>query len=249
MKDEVSELLKGIIDSVQYTPNVFSAWYSEDRIIIGAYVQDDPAAQDFFSYATIYNTILDLDTKIKFSVDKALELAEDTNFDNWKPLQTPSENEYMAIYYVENAVFRISALWDMLAQLFNIYADIRRPLNEVYAKQLFHDAQQGKRANPFAKRVYSYMEQSDGPNSEWWEGNYVYTKDLRDKLTHKASPNVSSLSSFATELRMPALYTLSRAVEDYKQVSDFIEELLVEILAKYKKLAGFKPDVKETTHA
>ena len=40
---------------------------------------------------------------------------------------------------------------------------------------------------------------------------------------------------------MPALYILKRVMEDYKQVSEFIHELLDKILADYKDLEIVTP--------
>ncbi len=80
---------------------------------------------------------------------------------NWNPISSPSDNEAESIYYTENAVFRTAILWDMLAQLYNIKAEKGRPIEKVYAKQLFHDAQQGKRADPFAQKIWRVSNQVD----------------------------------------------------------------------------------------
>ena len=45
---------------------------------------------------------------------------------------------------------------------------------------------------------------------ELLEGNYAYVKEFRDKMTHRASPNISSSSSYAMELRLPMIYVLKR---------------------------------------
>ena len=203
---------------------------------MGAFLHGNSKIQRFINCGTIYNNILDLDSKIKFSLEMAVKLAEDVGFDKWNPFQSPSDDEHISVYYLENAVFRISALWDLLAQLFNVYAELGVELDKIYATQLFHNAQQGKYAHSFAKKVFGYMDQGDDLNAEPWKGNYKYVKEMRDKLIHKISPNISSISSFEPELRMPALYILKRVTEDYKQVSVFICELLDKILADYKDL-------------
>ncbi len=238
MKDEVARYFYGIIDSIKYDSNVFTVWYNEEKVVLGALLSSDSNAQAFFNYATIYNTIIDADKKIKISLNEAIKWADDPDSVEWKPLQAPSEEEYSAIYYTENAVFRTSVLWDLLAQLFNLKEKIGRPFDEVYTAQIFHDAQQGKRANPFAKKVYAYMVQNDSSDVEPWEGNYAYVKDFRDKMTHRVSPNISSFSDYALELRMPMIYVLKRVIEDYKQVSEFIQELVSDILKDYEKLGN-----------
>lgn len=149
----------------------------------------------------------------------------------------------MAIYYTENAIFRISVLWDLLAQLFNLKEGLGKPFEKVYATQLFHDTQQGKHPHPFAVKVYSYMQQQDNSDVEPWEGNYTYVKEFRDKMTHRSSPNISSFSNFAQELRMPMMYVLKRVIEDYKQASEFISEIIKEILSEnYRELNQTTPE-------
>lgn len=241
-KDEAKYLYR-IIDGIKYVSNAFTVWYGNDKIILGALLHNNEEAQKFFSYATIYHTILDVDKKIKFSLYEAIRWTDDTDFDKWNPLYAPSDNESTSIYYTENAVFRTAVLWDMLAQLYNIKTERGKPIQKVYATQLFHDAQQGKRADSFAQKVYSYMTQSDDMNDEPWKGNYGFVRDFRDKMTHRNSPNISTMSDFAVELRMPMIYVLKRVVEDYSQVSTFIGELISEILKDYICLNECTPPV------
>ena len=69
----------------------------------------------------------------------------------------PSPEEEEAIYYTENAVFRTSSLWDLLAQLYNVeYKDNQNP-EKVYYRTLFHNDTQGKRPNPLAQKIHSYI--------------------------------------------------------------------------------------------
>lgn len=234
MKKDEAKYLYSMIDGINYDPNAFTVWYGDDKIVFGALLHDNADAQNLFSFTTIYHTILDMDDKIKFSLREAIKWADDEDIDHWNPISPPSSNESMSIYFTENAVFRTSVLWDMLAQLYNIKAQIGKPIEKVYANQIFHDAQQGKRADPFATKVYCYMTQPDDLYIEPWGGNYSYVKDFRDKMTHRNSPNISTVSDFAVELRMPMVYVLKRVVEDYSQVSAFIGEIISEILEDYK---------------
>ncbi len=240
MKNEEVNYFKSIINSITYGNNVFTVWYSDEKVLMGAILKDEPLIQRFFNYATIYNTIKDVDTKIKFSLNKTIHLADDLDFETWQPLQSPSEEEFQATYYMENAVFRIESLWDLLAQLFNLKENINKPFDKIYAEQLFHDAQQGKKAKAFAKKVYAYMQQQDDLNVEPWEGNYDYVKNFRNKMTHRISPNITSFSSYGMELRMPVILTLKRVIEDYNQVSQFIHEILDDILKDYEFLNNVK---------
>lgn len=238
MKKEEAEYYQGVIDSVNYDSNIFTIWYSKEKVIIGAFIQDNSKVNNFFNYASIYDTIIDTDRKIKFSLQEAIKLAENPSFEEWNPVQAPSFEEYTAIYYTENALFRIMILWDLLAQMFNIKAGIGKPFDKVYAAQIFHDAQQGKKSNPFAKKVYEYMIQNENTDVEPWEGNHTYLKDYRDKMTHRSSPNMTSFSDYSLELRLPVIYVLKRVVEDYKQVSDYIQEIVNDIVKDYRMLGN-----------
>lgn len=229
MKNDEVERIRSFLDSVQYKPDLFSVGFGEDKVIFGALFKDQPELQRFFSYATIYDSILDVDKKIKLSIIEATRWTDDIPFDEWHPLENPSNNEWRALYYTENAAFRVEVLWDLMAQLFNLKENLGKPYDKIYAEQLFHDNQQGKKPNLFAKKVYDYMKQEDDFEVDPWRGNYSYIKGFRDKLTHRNSPNISCVSDYATELRMPAIYILYRLTEDYMQVSRFIQEILSEI--------------------
>ena len=224
-------------DSVHYEQNKFTAWYSNDLNIMGGLCVDQPEKQKFFAYATIYNTVMDVDKKVKFSAHEAAKYGDVSALKDWRPLEEPSENEWKAGYYIENAIYRVGTLWDLLAQLFNIQQNYGKPFDKVYAEQLFHDAQQGKHPNAFAKKVYDYISQKNDDSGELFKGTHCYIKGFRDKLTHRYSPNVSSISNYAAELRQPSLYVLYRLTEDYLQVSIFLDEIFSDILKEYDDLS------------
>ena len=236
MRSETAEIFQNLVKSVQYDENAFTVWYGNEKISVGAFIHDQPEIQRFFDYATIYHTLLDLDRKIKTSFQMAIEFAEDADFDHWNPISPPSERESTAIYYLENAIFRTMVLWDLLAQFFNLKEKIDKPFDKVYSAQIFHDAQQGKRPNPFAKEVYAYMTQEDSSETEPWEGNHGYVREFRDKMIHRSTPTLSSISNLSFELRMPVAYTLKRTIEDYIQVSYFLHEIITNILQDYEML-------------
>ncbi len=217
------------LNSVQYAPKLFTIGFDENKYLLGALLKDQPGFQNLFSYNTVYESIIDIDGKIKHSIILATQYAETYADIDWDPFSKPSENEWEALYYTENALYRVSVLWDLLAQLFNIRENLGKPNDRIYTEQLFHDAQQGKKPNQFAKKVYSYMKEIDDFSSEPWKGNYAYLKEYRDKMTHRYSPSVSTISDYAVDLRMPAVFSLKRITEDYQQVSMFIQELLDDI--------------------
>lgn len=71
MRDEKLELLN-LVNSIYFNENLFVLMFGEDKFIMGAEFIDQPENK-FFMYKTIYDTIIDLDEKIKKSFRLAIE--------------------------------------------------------------------------------------------------------------------------------------------------------------------------------
>lgn len=226
MENEEVKKIKDLLCAIHYAPKLFTIGFDEEKYVFGAILKDEPGFQKLFSFNTLYESIIDIDRKIKHSILMGLQCAEIPDGDAWNPFEKPSDSEWEALYYTENALYRVSVLWDLLAQLYNIQEDLGISNEKIYAEQLFHNAQQGKKPNLFAIKVYAYMKEKDDVSSEPWKGNYAYLKEYRDKMTHRYSPSISTISDYAIDLRLPAIYILYRVAGDYKQVSMFIQELL-----------------------
>lgn len=231
MLDEEKKL-RDLIAGVQYDPNLFKVYIGEGKYVMG-YMSANPEDNSFFIYKTLYDTITDLDRKIKKSFDLALRWEYSSDIDNFNMVGPPSLEEE-AIYYTENAVFRTSSLWDLLAQLYNIkYKNNLNP-EKVHYHTLFHNDTQGKRPNPLAQKFYAYITEVEDEGhiyeaDEFWIGNHEYVSAYRNKMTHRNSPNIATLSNYDMELRMPMRYVLKRVIEDYVKASEFINLLLAEI--------------------
>lgn len=65
--------------------------------------------------------IKDLDRKIKFSFEKILEYNLKNIYSTFNPMEVAVKDEVKVIYYMENMLFITSILWDLLAQICNIY--------------------------------------------------------------------------------------------------------------------------------
>lgn len=65
---------------------------------------------------------------------------------------------------------------------------------------------------------------------EFWFGNYQYIKDYRNKMTHRNSPSITTISNFDFDFRPPTMFVLKRATEVYLKVYEFIKDLLDEIM-------------------
>ncbi len=234
MIDEAKRM-KELVASVQYSNELFNVYIGANKCIMG-FVSVSPS-NNFFVYKTIYDTIIDLDEKIKKSFELAIDWEYRSDIDNFNMFSPPSKVEKEAIYYTENAIFRTSVLWDMLAQLYNIKYKNNQAPDKVYYNILFHNEAQGKHSNQFAVEVYTYISEDEEEDEdhnyevgEMWKGNHKYVTNYRNKMTHRNSPNISTISNYDIELRMPMRYVLKRCIEDYVQVSKFIKQLIDIIL-------------------
>ena len=61
--------LRDLYNDVHYDPNLFMLYISEDKYIFGymSEASDQNPGRSFFMYKTLYDTIVDLDVKIKKS--------------------------------------------------------------------------------------------------------------------------------------------------------------------------------------
>lgn len=199
-------------------------------------MSQNPKDNNFFIYKTLYDTIVNLDCNIKKSFDLALKWEYSTDIKKFNMIGSPSAEEKGAIYYTENAIFRIAALWDLLAQLYNVkYKNNKNP-DKVYCHILFHNDAQGKRPNLLAKLIYEYISEEEDEEhqyeeDEFWKGNHKYVEAFRNKMTHRNSPNIATFSNYDIELRMPMRYVLKRVIEDYIKASEFISAMLEKIVA------------------
>lgn len=234
-----ADWLKEQVDKISFDENLFRIYVGDNKYIFGAFLQDTNGQPDYFAISTIYDTIADLNDKIKYSFYMAMKCDLSESLDDYSMFGTPSSNEKIALYFMENMVFRTAILWDMLAQLCNVYWRINKPIDKIYVQSFFHDYAQGKTAKEFAKSVYAYLTECDhvGLDNEPWVGNHTFVKGYRDKMAHRNSPNISTISTYAIELRPPAIFVLKRVTEDYLKATEFIKIMITDISESF---ADFK---------
>jgi len=219
---------------VIYNPNRFKLMIGEDRFLFGVVSAGDDESPfgKLMQYKTIYDTLKDLDWKLKLSFDEAIKYAYSEAVQQEHSLiKTESDEERLAFYYIENASFRTSSLWDMLAQLYRLFYNIEIPKDKVYYKQIFNPSKShSDKFKAKATMIYDYIEQADDTDCEGeWKGNHVFANSLRNKMTHRNSPNVAVLSDYDMNLKHHPAFQLKRIIEDYSAVSGFIKDILSEI--------------------
>lgn len=234
------EMLKAQVKSVMLDDKIFEVRFGEDRIVFGAIKNKDGEKEpDLFSFKTIYESIYDAHLKINLSFYSAceynlIELSKKHSF-----IKPRDEDEKMAEYFIENMAFRVSILWDLLAQLYNELWQINIPIDKLYYSRFFNNEAEKEPCNFIAKRIHDYLIEEDDTtdDTKHWKGNHTYLVDYRDKMTHRNSPNISTISGFDRNLRLPAIFSLKRITEDYLQVLEYIQEAVDEI-RKYIESRG-----------
>jgi hypothetical protein len=198
-------------------------------------------------YKTLFDTVVDLTTKISFSLQIAIENTySDEVLEQFDMIHTGGEKEWNAYYNIENALFRIESLWDILAQIYNVRYSLEKDIKNVYHARIF------SRQDRWIKKYWSsgvpreidtiikYLEEGDNTNitEGMWKGNYSYVNSLRNDMTHKFSISRSAFSSYVFAVRSHPSFILKRVTECFAVLQDFIYEACENIMEEnryYKK--------------
>lgn len=232
------EYLISKIKGITYSENRFRLNIGKDRYLFGTVtpvgVAETPISK-MVNYRTLYQTILDLDLKIKFSLYKGIRYAYTKDVqDDFSIFQINSDAEKLSYYYIENALCRISTVWDILAQLYCLFYKVNIPKDQIHYKTIF-------KTNPIykkkkldtskfkneAKRIRQYINEEDNTEIDGeWKGNHRYVNKCRNQMIHRNSIQISVISDYDLYFKSPPQFMLKRIIEDYSKVSEFIGEIL-----------------------
>ena len=81
-----------------------------------------------------------------------------------------------------------------------------------------------------ATEITAYFEETDNTdcNGEW-KGNHTFVNSVRNKMTHRNSPNVAVMSDYDTNLKQHPVFLIKRILEDYIVATKYIKEILDKI--------------------
>jgi hypothetical protein len=142
-----------------------------------------------------------------------------------------------AYYYNENIMFRLTILWDLLAQISNVVFKLNENVDDIHYKRFFDKySNESKCTEPVyqvAKQVKDYLDEIEGEITENpWTGNHDYVNELRNSFTHRLNPHIVNFNNgifrrpqnekSGTTLPTHPLFELKRILEDYVQVYRFI---------------------------
>ncbi len=231
MAREGREYLKEIVNSVICVPDAFRINVGQGKYIFSA-MGKDSKTNEYFAVSAIYDSICDIDSKIKYAFNSILECDFSETLKGHDPFSKPTEQENIAMYHVENMVFRLSILWDLLAQLCNILYKTGLDTDKIYYNRYFKNYAGGDVPIPICREIFEYLNEDEDTSADAnpWPGNHAYLNEFRNQMTHRVSPNISSISVLGTTLRPPVMYVLHRATEDYYAVSSYLCRLINEYL-------------------
>ena len=136
MAREGKAYLTELVESVICVPDAFRIRCGNDNFIFSIQSKNQET-NDYFAISAIYDTICTIDSAIKFAFAEAIAIDLPESLDTYNPFSQIGEDERIAIYHVENIVFRVSILWDMLAQLCNIIYQTKVDLKKLHCGRYF----------------------------------------------------------------------------------------------------------------
>lgn len=227
MSREGREYLLELVNSVIYTRDAFHIPLGDGFFAFAA-ICKDTATRQYFDVSAIYDSLCDIDSKIKCALNMALSCNIPESLVGYHPLSKATEDQFLAMYHAENIVFRVSTLWDLLAQLCNVIYQKGVDPNKIHHGRFFKKHMDGENSIPICKEIVDYFEEKDDSSAEInpWPGNHAYLNDFRNQMSHRLSPNITSISTLGITLRPPVMYLLHRAIEDYYKVSSFLCQLI-----------------------
>ena len=222
------------LSQVVFNPNRFELLFGDNKYLFG-YLSGAHRENPFsrlMQYKTLYDTVVDLDWKIKLSFEKAINYSySESVLKEYSIIKSATNEERIALYYIENALFRVIILWDLLAQFYRLYYRINVKKENVHYKKIFDpDKRYCKKYKNIAREINLYLiEKNDTDCEGEWKGNHVFVNELRNKMTHRNSPNMSIISDYDINMKYHPIFLIKRIIEDYVVVTKFITEILDKI--------------------
>lgn len=195
---------------------------------------------------------------INVSLNSAMNYDKDIDYDNYNPFKSDVNKNY-TYYFIENAIYRISSLWDVLAQICNDFFECNKNIGDINADDFLK--------SEFIKRCNKYNELAEQTNKDitkyineeisrdfsdekhFWKGNHKYLRKIRNELIHRNDPHSitvlnSNKSNPKFELPQIPMYELKIMTEDYIECYRFIKQLLNKIKIKMKQESFYKEVLK-----
>ncbi|ANF97859.1 Cthe_2314 family HEPN domain-containing protein [Paenibacillus bovis] len=234
MRENEIKYLKSQLVEINPDKYELGITFGENKVIFG--MTGDNHYSIIFEYKALIATFLNLCDKINYSLDKAIDLTYNTDiYDKFDLFKPSSKDEVKAYYYIENGIFRIATLWDLLAQIYNLLYKCEIKNNKINYYKFFENLSKSDDMNikESAQRLVDYFNEiSDGKyeNDKRWIGNHKEVNIYRNKMTHRNSPDETTLSNFDINLKSHPSVLLRRVAEDYKQATTWLDKVIIEVI-------------------
>lgn len=235
MAREGREYLLELANSVVYIRDAFHISFGKGAFVFAA-ISKDVETRQYFDVSAIYDSLCDIDSKIKCALNMALSCNISESLQDYHPLSQVKNEQFLAMYHTENIVFRVSTLWDLLAQLCNVIYQTGLEPNKIHYWNFFKNHAKGNSIIPICKEIMDYLEEKEDISADVnpWPGNHAYLNSFRNQMSHRPSPYITSISTLGITLRPPVMYVLHRAIEDYYKVSSFLCQLINSYLSDHE---------------
>lgn len=226
-KETILKLInENIIDIKNLHINIENGKY-----ISGIFGTIDEEIKNYFKYNHFIESINDLSSKTKLSIEKSVEAYQKVNSKKYNPMNNLlTEYEMDAYYYMENALFRELILWDSLAQLYNLYFNLNKDVKKVSYKKVIRQLAKEHNENINFKKLLSYIEEYHDADSDIDTGIHDEVCELRNQMTHRYSIAITSLSENTNLRAMPD--SLYRIASDYNVVQRYLVQIINLIINK-----------------
>ncbi|MFC3801022.1 Cthe_2314 family HEPN domain-containing protein [Cohnella sp. GCM10012308] len=234
MREHEIEYLKSQLFDIDFDKYEFGMQFGDNKVVMG--IMGDNEYSIIFEYKALTITFLNLCKKINYSLEKAIELIYNTDvYDSFSMFKSGSEDEFKAYYYIENGIFRIATLWDILAQIYNLLYQCDLDNNKIHYYRFFEKLSKSENsiAKVTAQSLIDYFNETPDGNYEGntrWIGNHKEVNNYRNKMTHRNSPDETVLSNFDLNLKTHPSLLLKRVLEDYKQATIWLDEVIIEVI-------------------
>lgn len=197
----------------------------EDNKFIAGVIGDNLKKEtiEHFKYNHFIESINDLANKTRYSIEKCVKGYLKLDIKKYNPVSNKLSSKEQSIYYfMENALFREIVLWDSLAQLYNIYFDLKIDIRKVCYKDLIKKLKNNAEID--FKSLISYIEEPFSLKNDIDVGVHSYVNNLRNQMTHRYSIAITSFSNDYNLRAMPdAIY---RIAKDYNEVTKRLCEII-----------------------
>ena len=160
MAKEGKKYLQGLVESIVCTPNIFRI-SMEDGKFIFSISSNDQQTNDWYAVSAIYDSICEVDKQIKYAFGQAISFNIPETLEGYNPFSKFSKEEDIALYHTENIVYRVSILWDLLAQLCNVLYHTNLRVEQINYNRYFEKYSKGKNAIKIVKEIKSYLNETD----------------------------------------------------------------------------------------